>query len=149
MVPPGDVERSRDSTGLGGIGRALVGYLKLVPVVLLRALVHELDLPVPTWSLPVLIASTGVLSFLYGAVAIVQKLLVLKGALTVTGFDSAAFWGHLLIWDPIWIIGGLLLVVSGWVYHRPGVTRRLFLLRRNEPGVPPDRNLVDRDRPPP
>lgn len=50
----------------------------------------------------------------YGGLNITLKLLVLGGIVSVSEIDPAGFWGHLLVWDPIWIVGGVLLVAVAW-----------------------------------
>jgi hypothetical protein len=93
---------------------AVTGVLKLIPALLVLSLIRpwgdRFPLKIRLWT----VAGSGILSFLYGGVQMVAKLLVLAGLFTPEEIDSAGFWGHLLIWDPVWIVGGTLLGAVAW-----------------------------------
>lgn len=98
---------------------ASTGALKLIPCLLVFSLIQPRE--GEFFSLKtrlVALASLGILSLLYGGVQMIAKLLVLAGVFVPDEIDTAGFWGHLLIWDPVWIIGGVLLITVAWNYHR-------------------------------
>jgi hypothetical protein len=56
----------------------------------------------------------GGVNFVVGAVvALLRALAVLE-----TPADTSAFWWHLLLWDPWWILGGVLFSLAAWAYQR-------------------------------
>ncbi|ELY53538.1 hypothetical protein C491_21656 [Natronococcus amylolyticus DSM 10524] len=91
---------------------AATGVLKLVPAVLALSLVRPWGDRLPSRFRAVAVGGLGVLSVLYGAVGIAAKLLVLVGVVTPGGIDARGFWGHLLVWDPVWVLGGALLCAA-------------------------------------
>lgn len=97
------------------------GVMKLVPA----ALVLSLDSPraarVPPAARLVAVGGLGVLSMAYGGQSVAVKLLVLAGIHSPGEYDTTAFWGHLLVWDPVWMVGGLLLLVAAWTSHNDGM----------------------------
>ncbi|TYL37841.1 DUF3995 domain-containing protein [Natronococcus pandeyae] len=96
---------------------AVTGVVKLLPALLVLSLIQTWGDRLP-WRIRLLaVGGLGVLSALYGAVSILQKTLVLIGVFSPEDVDPAGFWGHFLIWDPVWVIGGLLLCVTAWSYR--------------------------------
>lgn len=96
---------------------AVTGVLKLIPCILVLSLIRPRGDHFPLKIRLATVAGVGVLSFLYGGVQMAVKLLVLAGVFTPEEIDWAGFWGHLLIWDPVWIIGGVLLCAVAWNHH--------------------------------
>ncbi len=88
---------------------AATGVLKLVPAVLALPLVRPWGDRISRRVRVVAVGGLGALSVLYGTVGIAAKLLVLVGVVTPAGIDAREFWGHLLVWDPIRVLGGALL----------------------------------------
>lgn len=97
---------------------AITGLLKLVPAIVVLSLVHSWGDRFSMTGRVIAVGGLGALSVLYGGVSMVQKLLVLAGIISVENLDSAGFWGHLLIWDPLWILCGILLWLVAWQYYR-------------------------------
>jgi hypothetical protein len=102
---------------------AVTGAMKLIPSVLVLSLIRPWGDRFPLKVRLAAVAGLGILSFLYGGVQMAMKLLVLAGVFTPEKIDTAGFWGHLLIWDPVWIIGGVLLCTVAWNYHRRNPVR--------------------------
>lgn len=91
---------------------AATGVLKLVPALLALSLVRPWGDRIPRRLRVGAVGGLGALSALYGAVGIATKLLVLVGVVTPEGIDARGFWGHLLVWDPVWVLGGALLCAA-------------------------------------
>ena len=93
---------------------AVTGLMKLVPCFLVLSLIRPWG---DRFSLSIrllTVGGIGVLSFLYGGVQMGVKVLVLADVFTPAEIDTAGFWGHFLIWDPVWIVGGSLLCAVVW-----------------------------------
>ena len=57
---------------------------------------------------------------LYGGVNAVVAALVLTGVIRPDGgYDAAAMWGHAALWDPLFALWGLALLVGLWRSRRP------------------------------
>lgn len=104
---------------------AVTGLLKLVPCVLVLSLIRPWGTRFSLTIRLLTVAGIGVLSFLYGGVQLGVKVLVLAGVFTPTEIDTAGFWGHLLIWDPVWIVGGVLLCAVAWSQYSARQERQL------------------------
>jgi Protein of unknown function (DUF3995) len=107
----------------------VTGVLKLLGAVVALALARRWGTGV--WRrLVVIVAGVGgVLVALYGAAELVQHLLMATGAIDRSGLDDTAVFGHLLFWDPWWILGGVLFAIAAMDRARrsprsaPGSTR--------------------------
>jgi hypothetical protein len=72
------------------------------------------------WAPIVLLAIVlGLGLLIYGIANLVQHAAVVTGILNAPESvgDTASRW-HLLLWDPIWILGGLLFLATGWRARR-------------------------------
>jgi hypothetical protein len=58
---------------------------------------------------------------LYGAFGFIEKLLMATGALAVPDGlgDDAVIW-YLLLWEPWWLLGGILFAMTAWRFSRSG-----------------------------
>jgi hypothetical protein len=56
---------------------------------------------------------------LYGLIGMVEKALMVSGVIDVAASigDNAVIW-YLLLWDPWWLLGGILFTVATWSYQR-------------------------------
>lgn len=97
---------------------AVTGAMKLIPGLLVLSLIQPWGDRFPLKIRLATVAGLGILLFLYGGIQMAVKLLVLAGVFIPEEIDTAGFWGHLLIWDPVWIIGGALLCAVAWNYYR-------------------------------
>ncbi len=62
----------------------------------------------------------GVGLLLYGGVNAGVAALVLSGVIRPDGgYDPAAMWGHAALWDPLFALWGLALIVGLWRSRRP------------------------------
>lgn len=63
--------------------------------------------------------AAGIGMVLYGGASFVQHALMLTGAVRLPAGlgETAAFW-HLLLWDPFWMLGGLLFIATSWYAGR-------------------------------
>lgn len=96
---------------------AVTGVMKLIPCLLVLSLIRPWGHRFSPRTRLVSVAGLGILSFLYGGMQMATKLLVLVGVFSPEEIDAAGFWGHLLIWDPVWIIGGVLMCAVAWTYY--------------------------------
>jgi Protein of unknown function (DUF3995) len=55
---------------------------------------------------------------LYGGLGLVFDALRAAGALPASEPTRAVLWVHLLLWDPVWLLGGLLFLATGERYRR-------------------------------
>jgi hypothetical protein len=64
--------------------------------------------------LRILAVTGGALAAIYGSASLVQHVLMLAGAVRIPEAlgRTAAAW-HVVLWDPVWIVGGLLFVLAG------------------------------------
>ncbi len=55
----------------------------------------------------------GSLAALYGAASLVQHVLMITGAIAIpAGLGRVATTWHIVLWDPWWVIGGVLFVTA-------------------------------------
>jgi hypothetical protein len=63
--------------------------------------------------------ATGILLTLYGGLGIVEKALMQAGVVDIaTSIGEDALIWYLLLWDPYWLLGGLLFLAATWMYQR-------------------------------
>jgi len=102
-----------------GVGLTAVGVLKLAAAAVPLMLVSG-RLPAPgTWRI-VCRAGAG-LMVLYGGVNAAVAWLVLSGVVTSSGgYDRDAMLGHAALWDPLFLLWGVLLLLGLRAHHTPG-----------------------------
>lgn len=97
----------------------ITGALKVAAGLLALALVQSWGRLIPRWLL--LLAGWGASAglILYGGASFVQHALMVAGAIAIPAGlgETAARW-HLLLWDPWWLLGGLLFAATAWGYGR-------------------------------
>lgn len=91
---------------------------KLVAAALALALVRPFGERWPRRPLIVLLGVGGVLLALYEMAELVQHLLMAVGAIDRSGLDDTAVYGHVLLWDPWWILGACLFALAAWRSHQ-------------------------------
>lgn len=112
------VDAADDAPLLAGLGLAVVATVKLVvavvPVLATRGVVR---LPRRLWRPLAWLAATVLTA--YGALNCVVAWLVLSGALNPAGgYDRDAMIGHGYLWDPLFLVWGLLLGASLFTSRR-------------------------------
>ncbi|NYH78514.1 hypothetical protein FHR84_001839 [Actinopolyspora biskrensis] len=65
---------------------------------------------------------SGVVCALYGVFGLVGNGLVLAGVVPVAGGISRWYWYYVLLWDPYWVLGGVLLLAAALRSGRPSET---------------------------
>jgi len=97
---------------LGGLGKIAAGLLALGTIASWgRALPRRVHL--------VLLAGGGAMILLYGMANWVQMLLVELGAVDVpVSIGEAQVRWYLFLWEPAWIIGGVLFLLTAEMYRR-------------------------------
>lgn len=97
---------------IGGLGKIALGLLAL-------GTISRWGRRIPRRLSLVVLYAGGVLLALYGGANWVQMLLVEAGVVDVPASVGAAQvrW-YLLLWEPVWMVGGVLLVLTGEAYRR-------------------------------
>jgi Protein of unknown function (DUF3995) len=97
----------------------LTGALKAVAAVLALALVRPFGRSLPRRILLALGWATAALLLVYGAANLVQHALMVTGAVdTPDGLGSTGARWHLWMWDPWWLLGGVLFAAATRSYAR-------------------------------
>jgi hypothetical protein len=94
--------------------------LKVLAGLLALALVRPWGRSVPRRLLLTAAWGAGALMALYaGTASLVQHGLMAAGTLSIpAGLGATALRWHLVLWDPWWLLGGLLFVAAAWSYQR-------------------------------
>lgn len=104
----------------------VTGLLKAFGGVLALGLVRPWGRSVSRWLLLVPAWCLGAGLLLYGGVNLVQHGLMATGIIsipTAIGSMMAVRW-HLLLWDPWWLLGGIVFCLATWNYQRRTRHRR-------------------------
>jgi hypothetical protein len=96
---------------IGGLGKIAIGFLALATIARWgRAIPRRLHL--------VLLYLGGVLLVVYGAANWTQMLLVDMGIVDVPrSIGEAQVRWYLCLWEPLWIIGGVLMILTAEAYR--------------------------------
>ena len=98
---------------MAGIGKAIIG---LLPFALLRGgrvILSRKVLLIAAWVL-------GIGMCLYGGLGLVSDVLHITGVIA-NAENRQWFLVFLVVWDPWWVLGGILYVATAWlVQHSPG-----------------------------
>lgn len=92
----------------------VIGAVKLLAALAVVALVRLGERGWPRRLLVLVLGAGGALLLLYETAELVQHLLMAVGIVDRGDLDDAALIGHLLIWDPWWILGAGLFVIAAW-----------------------------------
>jgi hypothetical protein len=93
---------------------AVTGVLKAAAGAAVLALVHPWGRIFPRWLLRFGVWTAGIIFVLYSLANFVQHgsmALGLNDIAPMIGTQSAVLW-HLLFWDPFWLLGGVLFILS-------------------------------------
>lgn len=97
----------------------ITGVLKAFAGLLALALVRPWGRLIPRWLLLLAGWGTGVALILYGGASFVQHALMVTGVIGIpAGLGVTAARWHLLLWDPWWLLGGILFAVTAWRFGR-------------------------------
>ena len=97
----------------------VTGTLKLLGGFLALALVHSWGRGLPRRVLLIAAWGGGILMALYGAGSWVQEGLMVVGVIRIpTGLGHTAAVWHVLLWDPWWLLGGILFIIAAWSFDR-------------------------------
>lgn len=111
----GDVKR------LPGIVSVLwvTGFAKVIAGLLALALVRNWGRAIPRRVLLISAWPAGAGMVLYGAVPLAVRALMAIGAIhTPASMHSTLARWHLLLWNPWWLLGGILFATAAWHYGR-------------------------------
>jgi len=121
------VEIERDARARDSDAIALTwatGALKVLAGLLALALVRPWGARIPRRLLLVAAAAAGAGFTLYGAAGLVEKILMEAGAIDVSAsFGSDRVVWYLLVWDPYWLLGGILFLLAAVRFRRAGAAR--------------------------
>jgi hypothetical protein len=103
----------------------ITGALKVMAGVVALALVQPWGRRIPRWALLLAGWGASALFLVYGAANLIQDALVVAEAIpTPAGLGAVAARWHLFLWDPWWLLGGVLFALSSrsyWMYgHERG-----------------------------
>lgn len=97
----------------------ITAALKLVAGLLALALVRSWGRFIPRWLLLASAWGTGALLGLYGGLGLVRSVPVLLGVASVPEpVDWTVLRWYVFLWQPYWLIGGILFVTAAWSYRR-------------------------------
>jgi len=96
------------------------GVLKVIAGLLALALVRPWGRLFPRWLLTIAAWGTVAVMGLYeGAASLIQHALMVAGVIeTPAGLGSTSARWHLLLWDPWWLVEGILFGTAAWYYSR-------------------------------
>jgi hypothetical protein len=104
-----DMWRTTAVTGVLKIGAGLLALWTLRPVGPRRLRLVALSV---LWGCAILFA-------LYGVLGLIEKLLMGLGVLDVPdGLGDDVVWWYVLLWEPVWILGGVLFFMTAWLFGR-------------------------------
>lgn len=111
-----------------------IGVVKALGGLLALALVQPWGRFLPRRALLTAAWGGGILMVLYGAASWVQEGLMLAGVIPIpSGLGHTAALWHVVLWDPWWLLGGILFVAAAWFYglrtssHANGTTQKALL----------------------
>jgi Protein of unknown function (DUF3995) len=121
------VEIERDARARDSATVALTwatGAVKVLGGLVALALVRPWGASIPRRLLLVLAMGAGAGLTLYGAAGLVEKILMKTGAIDVSAsFGSDRVIWYLLLWDPYWLLGGILFLLAALRFRRAGAAR--------------------------
>jgi uncharacterized protein DUF3995 len=93
----------------------ITGLLKVAAGVVALALVRPWGRRIPRWALLLAGWGASALFLVYGAANLIQDTLIVAGAIpTPAGLGAVAAHWHLFLWDPWWLLGGVLFALASW-----------------------------------
>jgi len=95
----------------------IIGVVKLLPGALALALVQPWGRGLPHGPLRVAVWIGGGVLILYGGADFVDHALMAAGVIhTPVVLGRPALWWRLVLWDPWWVLGGLLMIATALAY---------------------------------
>jgi hypothetical protein len=96
-----------------------IGIVKALGGLLALALVRPWERFLPNWALVTLAGGGGILMVLYSGGSWVQSLLMVSGVIRIpSGLGHTAAVWHAVLWDPWWLLGGMLFIIAAWNHAR-------------------------------
>ena len=96
----------------------ITALLKVFAGLFALALIRPWGRFVPHW-MRLATWPAGILLALYGAALLIQHGLMAVGVIDIpAGLGRTALPWHLLVWDPFWLLGGILFALAGWYYRQ-------------------------------
>ena len=96
------------------------GVLKVLAGLLALALVRPWGRALPRWLLLTAAwTAVAIIGGYEGALSLIQHALMVAGVIAVpSGLGETSARWHLCLWDPWWLVGGILLCIAAWHYSR-------------------------------
>lgn len=96
----------------------VTGLLKIAAGVVALATVQRWGRRLPYRLLLLLVGATGVLYALYGLAGFIEKVLMATGVIDIPAAfgEDAVIW-YLVLWEPIWVLGGVLFLLTAWQFR--------------------------------
>ena len=99
--------------------------LKLGAGLLALALIRPWGRWIPRWMLLIGAWGAGALLTLYGGLGLARSVPVLFGLISVAEpLDRAVLRWYVFLWQPYWLLGGILFLAAAWSYQRRSPARR-------------------------
>ncbi len=98
----------------------ITGGLKVIAGVLALALVQPWGRHIPRWLLRLAAWGAGLLFLGYGVINTIQHAMMIVDPTKIgelLGSVDAVRW-HLALWDPFWMVGGLLFIAAAYTFGR-------------------------------
>jgi hypothetical protein len=97
----------------------LLGFLAL-------ALVRRWGQSIPRWLLFVSTFGVGMGMVFYGGVGLIKVALMEIGVISIPSAigPQAVHW-YLILWEPFWLLGGILFTIAAWYYNHGHPHRRV------------------------
>lgn len=97
----------------------ITGALKAIAGLLALALARPWGRLIPRWLLLAAGWGAGTALILYGGASFVQHALMVAGIIVIpAGLGATAARWHVLLWDPWWLLGGILFAIAAWQFGR-------------------------------
>lgn len=111
-------DRTRDGDSGMRMLTAMAGLLKVAGGVVALATCQRWGHRLPRRPLLLLVGAIGVFYALYGLAGFVEKVLMATGVIDIPdAFGEGAVVWYLLLWEPCWMLGGVLFLLTAWRFR--------------------------------
>src|SRR5690606_21070594 len=111
-------DRTRDGDSGMRMLTAMAGLLKVAGGVVALATCQRWGHRLPRRPLLLLVGAIGVVYALYGLAGFVEKVLMATGVIDIPdAFGEGAVVWYLLLWEPCWMLGGVLFLLTAWRFR--------------------------------
>lgn len=112
-------DRAREGDGAMRLQTLVTGLLKIAGGGLALATIRPWGRRLPRRPLLLMVGGVGTLYALYGVLGFTEKVLMATGVIGIPdGFGEEAVVWYLVLWEPTWMLGGALFLLTAWRFHR-------------------------------